>query len=151
MQLLDLYVLVLRIVGIWVAFSGLVYLTAFVSAASVGFLIQWAFALVVYGAAAFVLLRYPSAVAKWLVRDEGGKDLTLGLSARDLQSVLVSTIGFYLVVMGIPALVASLIPQAQYRSGIVWQGVVRPAVQLIIGALILTRQRWGPRREGGGN
>ncbi len=59
-------------------------------------------------------------MAKWLVRDEGEKDLTLGLSARDLQSVLVSTIGFYLVVTGIPALVASLIPQAQYRSGIVW-------------------------------
>ena len=145
MQLLDLYVLVFRIVGILLAFYGVTWLSMFAGAASLEFLLGWALALVVYAATAFVLLRCPRAVARWLAGEDGEKTLTLGLGADDLQSVLLFAIGLYTIVVGIPSLVASLIPQPYYGSGILWQGVVRPAVQIIMGVLVLTRKRWVPK------
>lgn len=143
MQLLDLYVLVVRLMGVWLAFYALLYLSTFASAASVDFLVAQALGLGVCAATAFVFLRYPRAVARWLAGEEGEKALALGLGAGDLQSVLLFAIGFYMIAMGIPSLVAALIPQP-YQPGILWQGVVRPALQIIVAALILTRRRWLP-------
>ncbi len=113
--------------------------------ASVGveFLVGWPLAIVVYAATAFVFLRYPRAVARWLAREDGAKNLTLGLAASDLQSVLLFAIGFYMVVMGIRSLVTALIPEP-YQGRILWQGVVRPALQIIVASLVLTRRRWLP-------
>jgi len=143
MQLLDLYVLVVRVVGVWLAFYGLVYFTAFASAASFDFVLNWALALVVYATTAFVFLRFPRVVAQWLVRDDGEKSLSLGLGIDDLQSVLLTAIGFYAIVVGIPSLVAALVPQPYYGRP-VWGEILRPAVQILVGGLVLTRRRWLP-------
>ncbi len=143
MQLLDLYVLVVRLVGVWLAFYALLHLSTFATAAAAGFLVAQALGLGVCAATAFVFLRYPRGVARWLAREDGERALTLGLGADDLQSVLLFAIGFYMIAMGIPSLVAALIPQP-YQPGIAWQGVVRPAVQITVAALILTRRRWLP-------
>ncbi|MBC7219998.1 hypothetical protein H5T55_00690 [Candidatus Bipolaricaulota bacterium] len=143
MQLLDLYVLVVRLVGVRLAFYGIIYLTAFAGAASVAFLLPWALALVVYGTTAFLLLRHPRAIARWLVREDGEKSLALGLGADDLQSVLFSAIGFYLIILGVPSLVGALVPQP-YFGGPLWREIVRPAVQILVGVLVFTRRRWLP-------
>lgn len=45
MQLLDLYVLVFRIVGILLAFYGVTWLSMFAGAASLEFFLGWALAL----------------------------------------------------------------------------------------------------------
>ena len=143
MQLFDLYVLVVRLGGVWLAFYGIISLTAFAGAASVGFLLPWALALVVYGTTAFLFLRHPRAVARWLVREDGEKSLALGLGAADLQSVLLSTIGFYVIIVGVPSLVGALVPHP-YFGGLLWREIVRPAVQILVGVLVLTRGRWLP-------
>ncbi|MCX7750294.1 MAG: hypothetical protein N2320_01815 [Candidatus Bipolaricaulota bacterium] len=139
---MDLYVLVVRLVGVWLAFSGVIYLSM-LPGVGVDLLAAWAVSVGVYGTTAFLLLRYPRAIARWLAREDGEKTLALGLGAGDLQSVLVFAIGFYLIVTGVPSLVAALVPQP-YQPGSRWQEVVRPGVPILVGVLVLTRRRWLP-------
>lgn len=122
------YVLVFRTVGILIAFYGVMGLSMFAGAASLEFLLGWALALTVWAATASAFLRYRRAVARWIAGEDGEKTLTLGSRADDLKSVLLFVLGLYMIVMGIPSLVASLIPQPDYSLGILWRGVVRPAL-----------------------
>ena len=143
MQLLDLYVLVLQIGGVFLALYGIAFLTTFSAASSLDFLVSWALVLVPVATAAFVFLRYPRGVARWLAREDGEKTLTLGLGADDLQSVLLFAIGVYVIVAAVPSFVGGLVPQPHYAWP-VWSEFARPAVQIIAGVLILTRRRWMP-------
>lgn len=144
MQLLDLYVLVLRIGGVSLAVYGIQLFTGFSVASSLSDWVTWALMVVPVATAAFVFLMFPSGVARWLAREDGENTLTLGLGADDLQSVLLFAIGFYVIVVSVPALVAALILLPLYGSRFLWELGVRPAIQIIAGALILTRRRWMP-------
>lgn len=132
MKSIELLATGLRLVGIYLIvvtvqtglsnYQALVQFSGAATQANLdGFFLYVVLHVFLLGAASVILIRFPSAIARWLIPETKKDDVVLNGSAKDIQTTLFCVLGIYILSWAVPDLFHNLLWlwfEARQRAGI---------------------------------